>query len=363
MRPWIPAVTALFASASCLATIDESLLLRPGADDVTDAGPDADARPDDVSVADGCGGGACRDGCPDGGCVPVVVAAGLAAPEWIAVDSVYVYVADATDAGVTIKRARKDGSGQSAAAIATASASSPVTSLLATAEPALYWTSAEGVQRCVLPECTAVSTFTSSKFDAGSLASDGTTVFFSRNDAPRQIWGCPLGATCSATTPIFEEAGLFVRGISPSGATLVYSHEIDGVLSIPKSGGAKRAIYKEFGTTSGPVVANATTAYWTRSDQIVTCPLSGCPGGAFSVLAHQARPRALLLDGVHVYWPSGEPGTKLGAFACPLSGCAIAGGLVTLSGESGQPFGMAIDESSVYWTNRATGEIKRVPKL
>ena len=355
----------LLGVASCFATIDESLI-DGRTDGATDAGPEASVGLDgasadaadasDFPVDAGCGGDVCQ---------PVVVASGLEAPEWLAVDSTYVYVVESSaTGGVRIKRALKGGTSQSLAGttglVATIAASiRPVGALVVTSEPSLYWTIADpagGVFRCGLPTCvpTSFKVTTSPLF----LATDNTRLYWSQGGPAQSLRSCALGPSCPSDF-VIAQPSFGVEGLALVNATLIYLSELDGLLATPADGGQTRTVYSAFNGQRRALAASTSAAYWLQNGvEIVVCPLTGC--AAPSHVASAKGPSMLALDTKRLYWPNG--GDAGGIYGCSLAGCGITGPGDVLAADQGQPFAVALDDTKIYWTDRASGEIRSLVK-
>jgi hypothetical protein len=132
----------------------------------------------------------------------------------------------------------------------------------------------------------------------------------------------------------------------------------------------------------GPLALDATNVYFGQgifSDssqvypgQVLACAKAGC-GGTPKVLAtstYLQSPLVLASDGFDVYWTELDgsllPSREYGLVRkCPVAGCT--GAPVTVASGVSGPFGVAVDDQYVYWTEAgsdgsANGRIWRAPK-
>lgn len=72
-------------------------------------------------------------------------------------------------------------------------------------------------------------------------------------------------------------------------------------------------------------------------------PVGG--GAAFTLASNQATPRHLAVDGTHAYWTAAD---------ATLRRVAIEGGAVELLAAGLDPYGLALDATSVYWGGSVT---------
>jgi hypothetical protein len=99
------------------------------------------------------------------------------------------------------------------------------------------------------------------------------------------------------------------------------------------------------------------TLFWSTSGAIMSCPTSGCVGAPHVFASGQSSAYAIAHDATTLYWSLYEPAGKV--LACTLAGCAMP---TVLGALQDLPSAIAVDDSSVYWTNSGGGAVMRVMK-
>jgi hypothetical protein len=124
------------------------------------------------------------------------------------------------------------------------------------------------------------------------------------------------------------------------------------VHATPLGGGAVTALAANEDQPHSMVVASG-SVFWATLVGVNRVPITG---GSATVVAEGAFPGGLTADGTHVYWAnSGYPGGKI--MKAPLAGGAAVE-LVPTSHDS--VVGVAVDETSVYWTTIESGTVMKV---
>jgi hypothetical protein len=140
-----------------------------------------------------------------------------------------------------------------------------------------------------------------------------------------------------------------------------------------KTGGGTTPLVSTFlpGTTLGGIAVDATGVYYGGASpcQGADCGIMGfitrvgLSGGGQTVIAGgtNEQPHRVAVDGGHVYWTlskQGDPQVVIGA----VMRADEAGGDVTKIAPGREPYGLAVDEACVYWSDTADGSIWRAPK-
>jgi hypothetical protein len=107
------------------------------------------------------------------------------------------------------------------------------------------------------------------------------------------------------------------------------------------------------------VAVDATNAYWGNPMEgtLKSVPLSG---GSPTTLASGQEVQAIAVDATTVYWTSVayKPTPASTVMSVPIGG----GTPTTLATGQNDPFAIAVDDESVYWTDFAEGHVMKVPK-
>jgi hypothetical protein len=263
---------------------------------------------------------------------PLTIFASAGAPTGIALTDTAVYWAD--EAMGTISTCPKTGCSGSAPTVVV---TTPAPRGIAIRGDQLYWITAgggtgdasapAGIAKCTLGACTAVDLGALSAggpFGNVALAATDTTLFFS---------GGPDVVTCSV------------------GSCTTGNH----LQSAP------------FGPIFG-LALDATRVYMAGSFAgLRACPLAGCSGATEATLVMQPSLMASTVDGDSFYWSewslfaASQPGTDGAIRSCPLAGCGTAPAKVLAAGLIG-PYAMAVDATSLYFTDHRNGRVERIPK-
>jgi hypothetical protein len=178
-----------------------------------------------------------------------------------------------------------------------------------------------------------------------SIAVDCTSVYWT-NSGSGFVMKVPRGGG----TPVTLALGVSPGSIAVD-ATRVYFGDVDDVLAVPLDGGAPVTLASRQQGPEG-IVANATSLYWVNNGALMTMPLEGGGvGGRWTALATWKDPNlgaAIALDATNVYWSQGGTGTVM---KMPVGG----GAPTTLATRQGEPGGIAVNASSVYWLNLNIG--------
>jgi hypothetical protein len=147
-----------------------------------------------------------------------------------------------------------------------------------------------------------------------------------------------------------------------------FSGAIESVSPISGGYGLLRPSMLDGGTTDRPldIVSDGHDVYWATFDggQIISVPIGGGPQTVIaSGLDH---PKALAFDANNIYWVDfggANPTIPTGSIKqAPKGAPSTPATLVVLSRNENQPWDVAVDDTSVYWTLRTNpGLVKKVP--
>ena len=119
-----------------------------------------------------------------------------------------------------------------------------------------------------------------------------------------------------------------------------------------------------FAETKGPaldVAVDATAVYWLQSDGTVNRRDKAAGATTQQLATGQASLARLALYEGDVFWTAGGASPDEGTvMVAPKNGALPAR---MIAGKLSQPFGIAVDESGVYWTNTGDGTIAKADRL
>jgi hypothetical protein len=142
-------------------------------------------------------------------------------------------------------------------------------------------------------------------------------------------------------------------GLAVNATSLFWADYADHMNKTALSGGTSQPIVSGL-LGSNDIAVDATSVYWTDDTSVSKAPLGG---GKITVLASgQNHPAGIAVDETSVYWVNdGTPASMACGASCndgsvvrtPLAGGAIT----TLASGQAHPERIAVDATSVYWTN------------
>jgi len=369
MRPSIRGIAALASLVTLSCGGGQSPPVAPppvaSAAEPAAAAPSASASPDSASAP-------AASAPPADTTAPMppvtVLAKGLAGSGALAVDKRNAYWID--EAGGTLERVPKQGGVTMVVFSGSGGAFGPGSSV-AVDDTDVYWTSAMqgGTAKGQLQrqdknggQPTTVTQSAANAFSCVVLDSEymywvqGSAVFRAskKGGAPAAVGGGLGGANCVAVDD--KNAYVSLAG------TEAKQHADGMIVSIPKNGGAAKAVVKDVHAPAD-VQIDATDAYWIDGDKVMKAPKSG---GTATQLAQAPGPIGdIVLDDASVYFT--VPGTKSDG---SIGRVAKAGGAPTiLASNQAAPTGIVVDDHAVYWTCAGTdagqhhdGTISKVDK-
>ena len=311
-----------------------------------DGGPSPDARhgdPDASPDAD-AGSPTCRVG---GGTV-VTLASGMNQPWGLAVDGEYVYWTVNGD-GLVLKTPVGGG------AISTLASDQDGPTQIVVDHTTAYWVTMSSLESVSLSGggTTPIATAPSTAY--GSLTLAGGELYWSEEPygsysgsiVARSAGGTLTTLATNQTQPgdvVFDESRLYWNNESPYGSF--------SVLSVSPAGGSVTTLVTS--DNEDLVAALAGNLYLEGGDDLFRQPLDG---GAATKMVSNLSAQSVAIDSENLYWAT------YSAIKCvPL----VGGRVVTLvSGPGGisRSGAIAVDATSVYWTDQSGGYVAKASKL
>jgi hypothetical protein len=212
-------------------------------------------------------------------------------------------------------------------------------------------------------------------------------------DATSAYWSNPYGNVATGfgdlmKVPLFGGApstlatGLFFPWSVAVDATTLYWSETSGdnlpppdnigsggaVASVPLTGGPPRTLAPGNG---GAVAVDATSIYWFASGGLMKMPLAGGPPTTLAALGSKVSSGPLVLDATSAYWIQTHNffSNRAGEVAVgDVMRVSLGGGApTTLAVGQHSPGAITVDATNVYWTNQgwqsglADGSVMKAP--
>ena len=189
----------------------------------------------------------------------------------------------------------------------------------------------------------------------GALAVDSTTVYWTNqgdyeNGVPGTIAKCAISG-CAKPSVVYTNGTQIPRSIAVDSSGIYFTTSLDGPTPQPgdvmKCGldGSSPTVLATGESSPRALVTDATNAYWADDDDRVrVCALGGCGGNPATLVTSATHPINLVADGAYIYW-TGEYGN---IERCAVSGC---GAPTVIASSTGEPYGLAIANDIVDWTN------------
>lgn len=161
-------------------------------------------------------------------------------------------------------------------------------------------------------------------------------------------------------TPLLNEP-LYIEDVATDGFSVFWATGGGRVMRAQVDGGAPSVV--AMGQSPSRLAVDAKHLYWTNSAQgtVMKAPLDG--GAPVLLAANQGQPGGIALDSTHLYWANVRDNRVM---SLTLSGGTLREVTAVDAGPdvglSGGPFGLALDERNIYFTQPLRGLIWRVAK-
>jgi len=343
--------------------------------DSGDAGGDAridgavDAQPD-TSAETGL------PACADGG-QGVVLASGQGSPFWIAIDSANVYWTNLEGGQVM-----ECGIGDCCAHPITLATNQAYPSGVAVDSGNVYWINqgptgpgTGSIATCPVNGCGGVATILSAGQGGDDMTAWGDLLFWSNNysdpgpPVQGQFMTCTLSAGCMATTMPVDSREVSDAGmpIQPEGmavdSTSVYwaDYGVGWVLAANHNGTLMRTLATGQ-TLVRDVAIDATNVYWVTYEPltVMQCAIAGCndtPTALYVAASRTDTGNSIAVDATDVYVT-----TSQGILKCAIGGCNNQPTVLTSAQPANYYADIAVDGTSLYWTDARLGLVLMLPK-
>ncbi len=194
------------------------------------------------------------------------------------------------------------------------------------------------------------------------FAADETTLYFTTWNG-NTVEAC-TGA-CASPTTLWKAPtpNIFTMGIAVDATDVYWSTSHGEIYRCAKSGCAGQPTLVMHVIVGLDSIALDDVNVYAAGWGLLSCPKSGCAQPKVlttSVNAPTIPFAHLATDGVNVYWARilAVSPSRGGVFRCPVTGC-LAPELIAATGEPG---GIAVDATRVYWSDTSSGTISSLPK-
>jgi hypothetical protein len=231
----------------------------------------------------------------------------------------------------------------------------------------LYWTDTSAGTVMKVPLSGGASVTLASSALAREIAVDATSVYWAAAD-PNADGFCIFKVGLDGGTPTTLVSGLHdvPQRIRVDSTSVYWAFIFSGDMSkVDLNGGTPTTLAT--GVIVLDMAIDSTSIYWT--DFTGTVSKLGLSGGSPVALALSQAPPAhgIAVDSTGVYWTtqSEQVWDGCSTTACQvglLQKTGLAGGTAATLASGAQPWSIAVDSTSVYWTDTSAGLVLKAPK-
>jgi sugar lactone lactonase YvrE len=300
------------------------------------------------SSGDSCAGGQCDGPKPVCGEGPCILASGQRSPAGIAVDATSVYWAD-NGAG-TIVKVPSDGGTP-----VTIASGQDGPQFIAVDATSVYWTDNGAGTIMKAPLGGGVPMTLASAAGPSSLAVDTQSVYWSDGVA-----GTIMKMPLDGGTPVtLASGGLTPAGIAVDAANVYWSDNMaESIAEVPLDGGTSVTLASGPNTfAESAVVVEAQLLYWTGLHSLIAVYVTGGTTGMLDPISYYSTPALIAADSTGVYYTE-----KDADFNEVIVKVSLDGTDPVMLVQEGGLAAIALDATSVYWTDAMNGTVMRVSK-
>jgi len=390
---WIAAATSACGNQGAAAGRDA---LADAASRTRDAATNTSSRVDssalgtDGSVSEACGDvdtdphncGACGHDCDGGACLvgscePLpagVLASGQHTPFGIVLDEDNVYwlnrgaysPATRSYGRAQLMKCAKAGCGNAPTVLASGLWTGMTR--LALGGGMLYWAAVDLLLACSTDGCAASgpAQLLAGTLDPADVAVGATTIYFADSGSGAELLTCPLAGCGTGSTAISTPMPSSPpAAIAVAGTTVYFGAPVAGSSFLFSCGAAGCSSVSLFtGATPTAIALDGANVYLATEDgaegRLASCPQAGCEGGNTTLTTSLTLCAGVASDGTTVYFTDrGMTDVEGGATGagrvakCSVSGCN--GFPTPVAGYVNVPQQVAVDGTSVYWTDFGSG--------